>query len=495
MIDEPRSRWRWVAAVGALVAMRAAHLAQSTTLPFLRGPIFDSEVYLAQARSLVGGHVGDATLLAFSPLYGVMLALCGGGRGWLLPVIAQLLLGVATVALLFVVARRAAGDRGAWLSAVLLAGYGVPLFYETKIMSETLGLGLALAGYALFLSSEREVGGVRRAAAAGVVLALAILARASLLFAGPLFVVAALLPWRRAGLALPARATRAAALAGGMALVLGAHGLVNLVAAGRFVPVIMVSRTAAVATRSGGAGDFRVYAREAGGDVSAWDVVTQAERRLRGEVPPETGGPLFGVDAGGWLRGLPTKVARTFSDTERSFDYGYYGERGELGVLGALPFSFGLFALLGLLGAVALVRREGAWSLVPHAPLLLGTLATTTIFYATTRYRLPMVLPLLVLAAHLVPAPEELAAARPRLVAAALAVLVFSSLTWMRRLERPAAWQLRVAEAAAVAGDGAEVARRIERARALAPDDADTEHRIAYVRARAAHPAPLPAWP
>ena len=69
--------------------------------------------------------------------------------------------------------------------------------YESKILSETLGVSLTLTALTLFFSGGFARGSLRTAALCGGVLALAVLARASLLFCLPFFVIAAMLPWQR----------------------------------------------------------------------------------------------------------------------------------------------------------------------------------------------------------------------------------------------------------------------------------------------------------
>jgi len=102
---------------------------------------------------------------------------------------------------------------------------------------------------------------------------------------------------------------------------------------------------------------------------------------------------------------------------------------------------------------------------------------------------LPMALALALLAAGCVPG---LAALAPRIRRLVTAVLVMVALglgarTLLRGLEQPADWHLRVAEAAARAGDIDEARRRIDRARQLAPGDPAIEHRIAVIAGPGRH--------
>jgi len=91
-----------------------------------------------------------------------------------------------------------------------------------------------------------------------------------------------------------------------------------------------------------------------------------------------------------------------------------------------------------------------------------------------------MALSLVLIAAECAPGLAALRLRPRRLVAAALALLAlgFSVRTLSRRLEQPADWHLRVAEAAARAGDVDEARRRLDLARRLAPGDPAVLHRI-----------------
>lgn len=477
------------------VVIRGAYLLEYAQLPFLDGPLYDSVVYLRQAQAVLSGHYGDATLLAYSPLYGYFLALTGVASSLLAPVLAQLALGVAQVALVFVAVRRRFGATAALGSALLWLGYGLLVFYESKLLSETLGLTLALAAFAVYVDERVDGETARRAplwcVVAGALLGLAVLARASLLFSAPIFVAAAFVP-RRAGERWLTALRRGGSVLAGVLIVLGGNGAWNEAHTGFFVPVTFVSDTVRVSASQDVAGSLRAFSHDGTGDVSPWDVVRQAETRLRHgpDAPEEHARAPLPFDVGGYLRHLPGKLWRSFSDLELSFfQYGYYGERSELRSLGLMPVSFGVFLLLGALGAFFLVRGEGWRALVPYAPYVLGALATTTLFHPDSRYRLAMIVPCAFLGGHAVASLRDLANQRLRAVAIgvvglACALLVARTLTY--RLNQPAVWELSVAESAAVQADAAEVARRVHRARAAAPGDPGTERRIAYVNDRLA---------
>jgi len=491
-------RWRLAALLAAVVVFKLVYLVQYARLPFLKAPIYDSVVYLRQARAILGGRFSDATLLAFSPLYGYYLAAVGGADHVGPPILGQLALGCLNLYVIFRIVRPRFGETAALISAALYFGYGLILSFESKLMSETLGLTLALLALGFYLSPGYARGRLPHTVAAGGLVALSILARASLLFAAPCFLAASLLPWsspepteptastasKRSG--LRRQLVRTVGFSVGLAAVLVGNGLWNRAHTGLFVPVILVSKTVAKTTAADFNDDFSTFSNNERGQANAFDVVQQAEERLaaqrRGEPQLKAESrPLWGIDVLGWLRGAPLKLAHTFSDEEVSFDYGYFGERKEVRALAMLPVSFGMIVMLGVVGASFLGLRHGGWALVPFLPYFVGTLLTTTLFHSSSRYRLPMVLPLILLAGFGVVQSLQLPQRRLRLALCAglaVACLGFAVKTVTYKLRVPVTWELRVAQSAAIGGDQAELARRLERAARLAPGNPDVRRRI-----------------
>lgn len=476
-----RARIRWALLALALV-VRLAFRLESTALPFTEGPIFDSPVYLRQAAALRAGHFGDPTLLAFGPLYGWFLAAFGG-----LAIDAQLVLGLATALVLERAATRAASEDAGLVTLALWIGFAVPLFYETLVMSETLGLFLAAAAFALYLDPRFTDGDARAGAAAGAALGLATLARANLIFALPFFVFGGLAP--RGGEARPARSRRTTALALGLGAVLCLNGAWNYAHVGRFVPVILASRTASRASEHGRWTGSLAPLGASDAPPSAWDVVHQAEQTLASDGPA----PTPAIDVGGWLASSPAKLARTFSDVETTFDYGFYGARTELRSLAWQPISMGTLLVLGLLGAILGVRRRGLRWVLPYLPLVVGTVLVTTLFHPSGRYRLSMALPLVILAGDGLVALARMEPPRVRVAGGVLTGLVVAFLGY-RHLTHPLAspgmWQLRVAESEAARGDVSAARERIERALEIGGDD--VIERIRVLREARALPAPPP---
>lgn len=479
-----------------LVLLRLVYVAQYLQLPFLFGPLFDSQVYLRQAQAVRDGLLGDASLLAFSPLYGYFLAATDAHPGALLPLVLQLLLGLCNVGLVQRITRNLFGERAALWAAISFALYGPLMFFETKIMSETLGLTLLLLAVER-LSSPSCKRAASTSASCGVWLSLAVLARASLLFTLPWFALASwLIALREAGSSHQATRSNNKLLRSlrpplllvlAIISVLGSYGMLTRAHSGLFVPVILVSNTAAQATSR----EWRGNLSDLGSGkqaVGAFSVVEQAEERLRalrqGQPDPAASRRgLAGIDIAGWLKQVPSKAALTFQDVETTFDYGFYGERTETTALYVAFATFGLLASLAACGLYLLARARCLADTFALAPVLFGILTVTTLFHPSTRYRLPILVALAPLAGvALAHAHSEWQAQRrvPALAAVGLAAL-FCLLGTRRGLSQPGMWELRVAESAAMAGDLPECRARVLRAVERQPHDQLVLDRARYV--------------
>ncbi|MDB4991025.1 MAG: hypothetical protein JWN04_6203, partial [Myxococcaceae bacterium] len=322
----PQTRlFTWLIVLGA--SCKACYLAAYLELPFLFGPLFDSQVYLLQARRIGEGRFGDPTLLAFSPLYGYFLAILGAHQGSILPVLVQFVLGLLNLALIRTITARLFGELAALLATALYLGYGPLLFFESKVMSETLGMFLLLMSLALIYRPSFARAAPSLCSAAGMTMALAVLTRASLLPTLPW--LAASLWLRRSdepsdsrGTLTGPRTRRTLWFTLALMLVFAAHGGWTRWHSGLFVPVILVSNTAARATHETWTGDLSVFRGAHEELVGAFSVVDQARARLarkrRGE--PEPAPEPFAL--AGYLTQVPSKLWLTLRDQETSFDYG-----------------------------------------------------------------------------------------------------------------------------------------------------------------------------
>lgn len=470
------------------VLLKGAYLVQYLGLPILDGPVFDSLAYLRQAHALDSGQFHDASLVAYSPLYGYLLWLTGAAFDVSKIVALQLVLGCFNLVFLYQIAERLFDRRAALISGVLYLSYGLLAFYETKVLAETFGLTLSLAALSILTQPGFVEGRLRVAIGAGVVLGLAVLARSNLLLVAPLVPLSALLPWGLSGDASlheakwATRVRRALGCALGLALVFTANGAWNYRNTGLFVPVILRSATASRASQVTWDGNLSAFSNRSDGNVGVFNVLHQAQARIAGIKPSQ---PDEGLDVLGVISGAPRKLLDTLRSVETDFQYGYYGERSELSVLSLLSGSFGALLVLSLVGVFALYRAGRLATLWLLSSFVLGALATTVLVHPSSRYRLPMVIPMLLLSGHAVIWLWHQPRTRHWWLGVSAVTLLcgyFTYGTLFYRLTDPAMWQLRMAESAIAGWDGDEAARRIARAQAIAGNEPHIQQRITYLQ-------------
>ena len=140
--------------------------------------------------------------------------------------------------------------------------------------------------------------------------------------------------------------------------------------------------------------------------------------------------------------------------------------------------------LLGLLGALVLRREHGLRALLPFLPVVLGVFAVTTLYHPSSRYRLPMVIPLVwlggIAVADLWRRREE---RQTRLTLALVLILALSTAFrgWTYEMANPARWELTLAESYRIQGDLDSSRRHMEEAVRIAPDDPIVRATLEYI--------------
>ncbi|HET9252336.1 MAG TPA: glycosyltransferase family 39 protein [Candidatus Eisenbacteria bacterium] len=426
--------------IGAVaLALRLLYLADAADSPLQRNLELDPALHDAHAWSLAQGQDPDRGQPYFrAPLYTHALAWVyatfghspGAAR------VVQAGAGAITAVLLGLVAWHLAGRRAALLAALLGALYGPLIFFTGELLSVTLEVALAAASLLFTLRASGGKHGSRDGALAGIFLSLGAITRPTVLpFA---LVTLAWLVGRRAErrvwvaytvavLSLPVLVTIRNAVAGGDRVFIASQGGINFHIGNHpsgdgttaYVP---------------GIGSGLTSTHEAPARVAS----EEAGRALR---PSEVSAHWFGKGLAFWrerpgdaLALYARKVGLVWNRRElpNTLDQEFFG-----------PFQSWLFRLPLLPGfpLVAPIALAAAWSERRRAWLLLGFLAVTTLvvaaFFVCDRFRLPLVVALIPLAAvgldraieHVRGAGSVLRAARARpatlLVAAVAAALVW----------------------------------------------------------------------
>lgn len=263
-------------------------------------PTFDDDAFRYDfiARSLSEGdgyiHLNGAPTAFWPPGYPLLLAatyrVFGASVG-----VAQLLnvvLGTATVGLVYLIGRRALGSQPALVGASIVAAFPSLVFFTAVTISEVTFTFLALlAVYLLLLEASAERGrDLRLLLAAGLVLGLASLVRGQALLL-PIVLVPF---WLRSGIGWPGVADRMVALALGIGLIVAPWSIRNVI---ELEAPVLISTNAGVDFWIGhhedAPGDFGAT----GGDalVFSYPELTTVQREVR-------------VNAEGFRRGLKYAV-------------------------------------------------------------------------------------------------------------------------------------------------------------------------------------------
>jgi Flp pilus assembly protein TadD len=500
-------------------ALRLVYLTQLADTPLFHSPGLDSAYYLATARAIAGGDWIGSEVYFMGPLYSYVLALIGkvvGFSAWNL-LFTQSLLGSFGPPLLYFLARGYVSRPAAIAAGGLMAADGMLIQYDNHFLMEWL-LALLLLASLLVLRGGRAAVGIGRALAAGALLGVMALGRASLLLIAPFVLVWLWLTtagdarrWRRllayvAGIGLViAPVTVRNAVVGGDRVFVTANGGLNLfignnrIGRGTYLPLDQIARAAG--------------ASEAAVDIS-WMLTDPSGRRVaeaatgRALKPSEVS-DFYRDRTADYVKEMPGRALRILgrklllfwnaAEIPQIEDPALYRD---LIPLLRLPLAaFGLIAPLALLGmgmAVAAPRRRD-WLL----PLgyVLGFLLSVVLFFVTARYRAPIV-PILILFAAF--AGEELvrrlralggaggalAARRRRFLVPGLALAALAALVHLDLIttDRSAAYNS-LGIAFADEGRHAEAIAAFAKAAALAPGDPVARHNLGMAHLKAGQTA------
>jgi 4-amino-4-deoxy-L-arabinose transferase-like glycosyltransferase len=437
---------RWIAAaiLLAAAALRVAHLREIAVHdPFFALHDVDSAVYDAWARRILQGLSPDDGVLFLGPLYAYFMALVYaiGGATPSAVKVAQCALGVASVALVGLLARECFDRRVALVASAIAAGYEMLIFYGGTLLVVNVQVPLVLLLVWMSVRALRDPTPVRWLAC-GLLCGLCALARQTdLLFATAL--LAGLLLLHRRSLAAPQLAIRGALLAAGIAVLFAPFTLHNYRATGDFV---LVNATGGANLYMGnnpytdGTWVPPPIARRVDNPLAMRAAFTRvAETRAGRALAPSEVSAYWAREAvafiveqpGRWLALELRKLALFFNAREVWNIRAIAIERDFSAVLRLPLVRFGAVAPLGLLGIALSARRWRA--LFPLHAMLAVYLAAALVFFVLARYRAACVPILMVFAGHALVWLWDAARAR-RVRALAAAVIVWAGLIGLTHL-------------------------------------------------------------
>lgn len=404
----PRERW-WtlLLGVGALaLCFRFLYLWQIHGSPFLDLRIGDGQAYHRWAQDIAGGDWLGHGVFYQAPLYPYFLALVYRVFNDSVATVRviQALLGACSCILLSVAGMQLFGRRGA-IAGILLAIYPPAIFQDGLIDKSSLATFLGAALLAL-LPAPAERMTVRRWLGAGIALGLLSLTRENaLLLIVPILLWIAVGPfpgtWR-------ARFAPSILLVAGCALILLPVGLRNLAVGGEFhLTTSQFGPNFYIGNHAGATGSYQsLVAGHGNVAVEREDATRLAEQAAGRRLSPGEVSDFWTNRAleyirsqpASWLKLMVRKLALTFNaaeltDTESQ---DVYAEEAWL-LKSLMPYDFGLLLGMAVLGAALTVA---AWRRMWFLYAIGATYAlSVAFFYVFARYRFPIALVLMLLAA------------------------------------------------------------------------------------------------
>lgn len=417
-----------------LIAYRLAyHATYLGEVAFAHATFSDGAVYEAAARDILDHPPLGTEAFYLQGAYAYLLALGMSIRAWpSLGLLVQLLLAFATLAVFHRCAIQLWGRRAGLLCSIGLLAHPGLIFYENKYVSAELGIAcnvLVLAGFVALLradparTSKRVLACLALAFASG----LAILARPNLILALPftLLAIVVLSPrdWRALTLSLVTATL-------GLLLALAPMAARNLVVTG--YPDIGPVHAGGTSFFIGNNPKSRGVWND--GDLLSANLGTESEElSLALEIDPTLpdreraraiGDELYqrslawiAANPGTWMKLELRKLWLTIGDQQLTQDYDWLGERELIPWAHRIGVSFSLLLALALVGAGAVFVQR--WRPTEHDPkppaitdapaarralawFLLGQLgaplAANLLFFTSAQHRLPLVVPLALLA-------------------------------------------------------------------------------------------------
>ena len=389
-----RKRWLLLLLLTAALLVRLAHWWAVRDEPFFAWLAMDSQEYDRWAQEIAAGDWLGSQVFFQAPFYPYLLAVFYTVFGHSLDSIylGQIAFAVAGVWALYRAGREMGGDRVGLAAAGLAAFYGPFLFHDVHLLKESLAVSVTC--FLLWALATR-----RHWLVAGLLLGILALLRENALL---------LLPFLLPLAAGKGFVRKSAALVAGLVLALLPVAIRNGIIGGDFLPT----------TFQGGVNFYIGNNPEADGTyqpivpgkqipaLERQEPVRIAERELGRELSPGEVSSFWMGKALAWAANHPgdflrlqlRKLGMFWSWYEQPDAVDYYWVRGRSPALRWVALvEFGAVTLLALAGLWMIRRNPG-----PFAPALLfalGWMLSTIVFFLFSRYRLPAVPALMLLAA------------------------------------------------------------------------------------------------
>jgi 4-amino-4-deoxy-L-arabinose transferase-like glycosyltransferase len=383
--------------------LRFAHWLAVGQQPFFAQLIMDSWEYDRWALEIAGGNWIGSEVFFQAPLYPYLLAVIYAvfGHHLTLVYLLQIVAAVAGSYALYRAAKLMVGRIPGLLAAGLAAIYGVFIFYDVQVLKESLAV--TLVSFLLWaLASARATGKDRTWFRAGLLCGLIALLRENMLLVVPFLF---LLTFGRDGRRL-AWLRRSGALLAGTIVILLPVAVRNGIVGGVFLPTTFQAGTNFyIGNNPSANGTYQpIVPGKQMPEFERKEPIRIAEMETGHKLTPSQVSRFWmrkGLDWAGHHPAdfLKLQVRKFFlfwawHEWPDAVDYYYVKTRSP--VLGLPLLEFGTVFLLALAG-LWLARRRLS-SLLPVLVFTPAWMAATVVFFLFSRYRLPAVPPLIILA-------------------------------------------------------------------------------------------------
>jgi 4-amino-4-deoxy-L-arabinose transferase-like glycosyltransferase len=433
-----------LAVFGIALAARGIYLWSVWDTPSVRYAMGDAEAYHERALAILAGNWLEDRAFYQDPLYPYFLAVWYAlfGKGSPLVPCAQALLSSVSAVIVYWIGRAVFGTRSGSIAGLLAALYGPWLYYDALLLKVSLSLFLTTVAFALLLRADgREEAGESLSGpvplpwlAAGYFFGLTALTRGNYLLFAP--VLLAWVWWGRGASARRAFAT--CAVAAGLALAILPVTVHNAVVSHDFVLITsQAGQNFYIGNHRGNhTGTYQTPPFQRPNPRHEQnDMRDEAERRAGRQLSPSErsrfwfreGLAEIAADPPHAARLLLTKLRLFTSDYEVADNYSFEYFRRELSAVLRLPLpSWGVVFPLALCGIFFARRDRRALLLTLHVATYCVSLA---LFYMGSRYRMPVVPAVLVLAGE--GGVQIAGALRARWWRRALPALLFLGVAWL----------------------------------------------------------------
>lgn len=420
--------------LGAAVFLRLIHWTDVRADPFFADLVMDSQEYDRWALAIAGGDWIGSEVFFQAPFYPYFLAVFYAFFGHSLNIIylIQIIAAAAGIYALYRTGRRLGGEVLGLAAAGLSALYAVYIFYDVQLLKESLVV--SLVSFLLWVLVEvRESGKSYLWLIAGVLSGVLSLLRENMLLIVPLLFILTMKPGAKAWIYLK----RCGFLLLGVVIILLPVALRNLSVGGIFAPT----------TFQGGVNFFIGNNPEATGTYQPIvpgkqvpyyernEPIRLAEQEVGRELSPGEVSQYWMNKALNWALENPLDFARLqikkffmfWSWYEWPDAVDYYYVKGTSFVLRLPLLEFGGVFLLAAAGI--LLARKKLLMFFPVLLLAVGWMASTIVFFLFSRYRLPAVPCLMLLAA--VPVSVLLESFKKKKLILSVVLSLFVLLSWI----------------------------------------------------------------